>query len=777
MKICGRWLIVYPILLMSLIQGVYGIQITASGDGDGESGTVTMNFDTLKTTAMSAQMEISGATVTPSVTITGPVKKFEQTHAVKDRTGKSASVYAKVLNAPGGLTYISQVLPKEGTVGAQPWISAEQWLTVPKADSIKCTAAASYGKLSADVSVEEMKGKSSGDYATLIGYDGKAYASATQVEASQTATSGSGDSINIYGHARDTSGSYSIDTPITGIACLAASFKGLDALSSAGATTKVIQSEHVIGRFSSKSEAGRNTKTRTSNFGTEYDLNMQAIKGSLPTGTLGYYVNPRQATAKLGAIQGAVNAAQPGDTINAAAGTYREDANINKVLTLKGLGDPTASSFTLNAILGKGSGGITAPVVNVNPAARIQDGVTLVSSGGTVNVAAGTYKENVQIDKSLNVKGAGSSSTIVDGTQAGSVFTIGVNNPTTDVTLSKMTVTNGNAYDGGGIWNNDGKLTLTGILLAGNNANNNGGGIYNTGTVSFIDSSITGNIAGNGGGIYNDPKGALTVKGGQIFSNDAFGYGGGVFNEGVATMSDSQIYSNNVYSYDGGGISNYGGNLVVDGCNFYQNTAYGYGGGIDNWGGTLAVTNSRIFENTAEGAGGISNSAAMKLVASEVFKNVANWEGGGIVNYDDGVNLIQADLIDSAVVDNTAWAYGGGISNNGVSGTAIVNLDNSQISGNSIGSPGGLGFGGGIYNLATTLNLNGGLITKNSANYGGGIYNEADGVVNLNSGLIGQNTAFASTPSGGGIYNLGTVGGTGDPVAIVQGNSPDQIAP
>jgi hypothetical protein len=133
-------------------------------------------------------------------------------------------------------------------------------------------------------------------------------------------------------------------------------------------------------------------------------------------------------------------------------------------------------------------------------------------------------------------------------------------------------------------------------------------------------------------------------------------------------------------------------------------------------------------------------------------------------------------LIDSKIFDNTAWAYGGGISNNGVSGTAVVNLDNCQIFGNSIVSPGGLGFGGGIYNLAMTLNLNGGFITTNTANYGGGIYNEADGIVNLNSGSIGQNTAIAPTPSGGGIYNLGMIGGTGDPTLIVQGNAPDQIA-
>ena len=170
MKNCGRWLIVYPILLMALIQGVYGIQITASGDGNGESSMVSMNFDPLKTTELSGSNGDHWLNCNAiQRTITGPIKKFEQTHAVKDRTGKSASVYAKVLNAPGGLD-LHLPSPAQGRhVSAQTLISAEQWLTVSKADSIECTASASYGKLSADVSVEGVKGKSPGDYATLTG--------------------------------------------------------------------------------------------------------------------------------------------------------------------------------------------------------------------------------------------------------------------------------------------------------------------------------------------------------------------------------------------------------------------------------------------------------------------------------------------------------------------------------------------------------------------------------------------------------------------------------
>ncbi|MHB8119753.1 MAG: hypothetical protein ACYDHX_13675 [Methanothrix sp.] len=45
MKLNGRWLIVYIIALIALIQGAYGIQITTTGGGNGESGSVSMNFD------------------------------------------------------------------------------------------------------------------------------------------------------------------------------------------------------------------------------------------------------------------------------------------------------------------------------------------------------------------------------------------------------------------------------------------------------------------------------------------------------------------------------------------------------------------------------------------------------------------------------------------------------------------------------------------------------------------------------------------------------------
>src|SRR5580692_3119043 len=62
--------------------------------------------------------------------------------------------------------------------------------------------------------------------------------------------------------------------------------------------------------------------------------------------------------------------------------------------------------------------------------------ISLASSGDTVKVAASTYKENLAIGISLNILGANARTTIVDGNQAKTVFTIS----TGVVLLSGLTI-------------------------------------------------------------------------------------------------------------------------------------------------------------------------------------------------------------------------------------------------------------------------------------------------------------------------------------------------
>jgi len=532
-----RWLIIIA-LLMLLAQGVNGIKYTVSGGGSDSGGTISTSLEIAKEAAANSEIAINGADLRPSTKVKGKVKAFEQTHTAKDKSGKTASTYVKVVNAPSDMYYSSAILPRG--VNAKkiaPWVSAEQSLSVPKADSIITKASASYAGMSADVGLEMHKGSLPGDFVTLSNYYGKAYASDGSynaypygVGAIQTADSGSADSIRIYNHANDGSGLLSIDTYLNGKSGVPASFSNLDTLSQAGTDTKVTQKVHVTGDFTSTASSEMSSKSRTSNdivsspaFTTDHYLDMQAVKGSLPIGKIGYYL-------------------APGSTIQA--------------------------------------------------------GVDAVGSGDEINLAATTYYENVNIPKSLTIIGAGAGNTIVngdanrDGVGDGSVFTIGYDtNRNLDVILSGMTLTGGTGIStpdpwggmklgGGGVFNY-GTTTLIDCVVSGNTAFF-GGGIFNKGGILNLNGgSITGNTASQyGGGIYNNHWSIVNMDGGSITGNTA-NYGGGIYND------DGELLPGGNYAY-----------LNLNGGSITDNIASQYGGGIYSTGSHITFDGTQVVVNS-----------------------------------------------------------------------------------------------------------------------------------------------------------------------------------
>ncbi len=92
---------------------------------------------------------------------------------------------------------------------------------------------------------------------------------------------------------------------------------------------------------------------------------------------------------------------------------------------------------------------------------RIQEGINLVS-GSTVNVAAGAYDEDVNLNKALSLLGAGAGSTTIRGIIGGDSATLRVS--ASSVTIAGFTVTRlgNNTTD----WNNPG-LNSAGIAVQG----------------------------------------------------------------------------------------------------------------------------------------------------------------------------------------------------------------------------------------------------------------------------------------------------------------------
>jgi len=105
---------------------------------------------------------------------------------------------------------------------------------------------------------------------------------------------------------------------------------------------------------------------------------------------------------------------------------------------------------------------------------------------------------------------------------------------------------------------------------------------------------------------------------------------------------------------------------------------------------------------------------------------------------------------------------GGGVYNDGYSGTATLTVTNSTFSGNSVGAPYMVGSGGGIYNNASygsaTLTVANSTFSGNSAGaadygWGGAIYNDG---YSGSATLMVNNSTFSGNSAGyhgGGIYN------------------------
>jgi hypothetical protein len=238
--------------------------------------------------------------------------------------------------------------------------------------------------------------------------------------------------------------------------------------------------------------------------------------------------------------------------------------------------------------------------------------VDRASTGDTLNVAAGLYKENLVLDKSLSIKGAGQGLTAIDGNFAGSVFKIGSINSNIDVDLSGMTIQGGSG-------------TQVGNVLMG-------GGIYNRGRTDIADCIITGNRISSAGGAY----------------------GGGIANDGVSggltptitltgcTIANNAAVGSSPSGSYGGGLWNRYGTTSLSGCTVNDNLVSGTGtirgGGISNTGdkGPLTLTDCLITGNNALGSSGsgggiwLSGTATLVMKGGSISSNAAINSGGGI---------------------------------------------------------------------------------------------------------------------------------------------------
>jgi hypothetical protein len=259
-----------------------------------------------------------------------------------------------------------------------------------------------------------------------------------------------------------------------------------------------------------------------------------------------------------------------------------------------------STSWYVNGISGSDSNNCTSAQTACK---TIGHAISLASSGDSIKVAAATYNENLTIGASLNILGSNTNTTIIDGGGVNTVVT--VSNANAHVTLSNVTVRDGYARQGGGVYNN-GMLTITRSIITGSSAVGpvgSGGGIFNAGTLTINNSTLSNNSGrgtasgGLGGGIGN--AGTVTVNNSTFTGNSVSGvfgagFGGGIGNSGTATVNNSTLSGNSATAW-GGGIGNEG-NLTMNNSTISANKeSYG---GVANYSGVAILQNSIVANNS-----------------------------------------------------------------------------------------------------------------------------------------------------------------------------------
>ena len=116
---------------------------------------------------------------------------------------------------------------------------------------------------------------------------------------------------------------------------------------------------------------------------------------------------------------------------------------------------------------------------------------------------------------------------------------------------------------------------LSGLTITGGSTIGGGGGLYNQGTATLTDCTISGNSADSGGGLDNPSTATLTLTDCTISGNSARYDGGGECRHGhlgTATLTDCTISGNSAGS--GGGLDNAGTATLTD-CTLSGNSASG----------------------------------------------------------------------------------------------------------------------------------------------------------------------------------------------------------
>ncbi|MGH2869610.1 MAG: choice-of-anchor Q domain-containing protein [Solirubrobacteraceae bacterium] len=453
-----------------------------------------------------------------------------------------------------------------------------------------------------------------------------------------------------------------------------------------------------------------------------------------------------------------------------------------------------------------------------------------VGGASTITVPAGTYvlTTDNQLDvnspdksTSITVTGVGSASTVIDGVDNTSIFFV---DPNGGLSLSGLTLQNGNSDEGGAIYSEGATAVTADVLFKGNFSFFAGGAIYSDSlsgsTLSLNGATFKGNATGNfGGAVYDDSSAPTTITNSTFFENTTFGcsdgcgpdFGGAIYADNGPLNVDHSSFSSNL-SGAGGAIAFSGfrvfsarqgqpvaGSPVsITNSSFVDNSAQSLFGGCvgsrkaspsklialcggapggalyDDFSGGLTATGNLFNGNTAlaGGAAYLSSAGGYTLNADEFDNNTAKTLGGAVDWENGALSATGSSFIGNASADEGGAMF--------LDSGALLTLVNATFDGNSAA----FDFGAAMYvATATPATLTNDTIAHNT---GGDAIENSDNFELTNGTDTGNgisNTVIANNVGGDCSDNfatgfdvgfnldsdtscLGTAGATGDKAGV-----------
>lgn len=408
-----------------------------------------------------------------------------------------------------------------------------------------------------------------GDDTVTVDWSGGAFGKTLTYNGGAQATA-AGDKLVITGGAQGTvtyNYTNANDGSIVSSVFGSVNYTGLEPISNSGTATDIVFNLPATANAATLADDVGGSGNGLS---TLSGANFENTTFAQPTGSLTIYVGTGSDSLAIGALPDFHSTltlgttANPFSTVNfngaLTLGANALDVHAGTSITVgasiaAGTTTLNAGTINLNAALSGTVLGTTATVVNVTSPGEIQDGVDVAAIGATVNVGAGSYLEDVALNKAgLHLLGAGAATTTIVGKKGGDSATVRISASNLELAGFTITREGNNTTDWTDPTLNSAGIAIQGLAVTGALIHDN----ILTGNRSALDVNNSGghtirnNVVDNNhtGLIFRNQTDDLTVVENTITNNRTVGIlfldGSGGTNVPVQSAANSTFSNNNL---------------------------------------------------------------------------------------------------------------------------------------------------------------------------------------------------------------------------------------